>query len=643
MNSRRAWSTVAARGVQLALIAILLIAGTAYPVAAATPPNPKEQAFQAAAHEFKVPVDILKAISYTQSRWEDHDGKPSASGGYGLMHLTAQIEPWDGRGDAKRPIQPRATEEQQYTLDQAASALGTSPEILKIDTAQNIRGAAALLARYARESNNGVLPTNLDEWYTAVARLQNPTDNKAAKGLADAVYDTIQNGAHRTTLDGQAMSIAPKKVSPKTDALSALQLPKRPAQVGNEAECPRTLNCKWAPARFAQNVPDNPYDYGNYDTAKRERDFDIKYIIIHDTEGSYESAISWYQDPRSYVSAQYTIRSSDGEVTQSVKNDDIAWQAGNWYVNTHSIGIEHEGFAAEGAAWYTEAMYRSSAELVRYLAKKYNVPLDREHIIAHGEIPGIRPDRNAAMHWDPGPYWDWEYYMQLVRGDTRTLDSRSSNAVTIAPKFSSNTPLVTECEADICTPLPTQSANFVYLRSEPTHNAPLLTDAALHPDDTPGTTHIHDWSAKATHGRSYAVAGKKGDWTAIWFNSQKGWFYNPPHAPTAIPAKTNRLIRPKAGLHSIPVYGRPLPEPEKYPAGAPVEPIVPLQYSIPAGQTYIAYDKKATNDYYLIWTFDRSSPGDGAIVYGNETYIPITYNHRHAYVKASEIAIQNIP
>ena len=624
--------------------AAFVLTNTAPAVLAAAPAatGQREHAFSAAAAEFGVPADILKAISYNQSRWENHDGKPSASGGYGLMHLTTAVQPWDGRGDDKRPMQPRSTTPQTYTLDQAAQALGVSPETLKTDDIQNIRGAASLLARYAKESNNGTLPADLSDWYAAVARLQNPTDNEAAKELADTVYETIQNGASRTTLDGQAVSIAPKKVVPKQDTLSTLQLPKRPGQVQSEAECPRSLDCKWVPARFAQNVPDNPRNYGNYDTANRERDFDIKYIVIHDTEGSYQSAIDWYQDPRSYVSAQYTIRSSDGEVTQSVKNDDIAWQAGNWYVNTHSIGIEHEGFAAEGAAWYTEAMYRSSAELVRYLAKKYDIPLDREHIIAHGEIPGINPVKAPAMHWDPGPYWDWDHYMNLVRGEAPSATkSRHSNAVTIAPKFSSNKPPVTEeCDTDICAPLPIQSANFVYLHTEPDQNAPFLTDAALRPDGTPGTTRIHDWSAKATHGRSYAVADKQSDWTAIWFNGQKGWFYNPSNAPTAMPAKAKRLIQAKAGKTSIPVYGRPLPEPEQYPAGAPVEAITPLQYTIPAGQSYIAYDKKAVNDYFLIWTFDRSAPGDGAIVYGNEKYIPITYNHRHAYVKASDVDIQ---
>jgi N-acetyl-anhydromuramyl-L-alanine amidase AmpD len=628
----------ASRSVTLCALALVLTVTAAASTVGAAPQKGRERAFRAAATEFQVPAQLLKAISYNQTRWENHDGQPSASGGYGLMHLTGEAKPEDGRGDPRRPLRPRKHRKRPHTLDQAAQALGASPKDLKTKDTQNIRGAAALLARYARDSNNGQLPANLDGWYTAVARLGNANDSQAAQEFADNVYKTIQAGTSRTTLDGQALSVTPTPTTPDRSKMHQLKLPKRAhTQAHDEqTECPRTIICKWVPARFAQNQPDNPADYGNYDLSNREKTFDIKYIIIHDTEGSYQSAIDWYQDPRSYVSAQYTIRSSDGEVTQSVKNHDIAWQAGNWYMNTHSIGIEHEGFAAEGAAWYTEAMYQSSAKLVRYLAEKYDIPLDREHIIGHGQLPGIRPDKVAGMHWDPGPYWDWEHYMELLRQPTEATAGRRSKAVTIAPKFQANMPLVTQCEDDVCAPLPQQPANFVYLRKEPDHGAPLLTDAGLHTDGTPSTTNIEDWGATATHGQRFAVAERRDDWTAIWFGSQKGWFFNPRGSRTALSAEA-RLITPKTGLDSVPVYGRPLPDAAEFPAGAPVEAVTPLQYSIPAGQSYVAYDKKAANDYYLIWTFDLSGPGDGTIIHGNERYIPIAYNHRQAFVKASDV------
>ncbi|MEJ7690927.1 MAG: hypothetical protein WKF76_11120 [Nocardioidaceae bacterium] len=29
-------------------------------------------------------------------------------------------------------------------------------------------------------------------------------------------------------------------------------------------------------------------------------------------------------------------------------------------------------------------------------------------------MPGILPANVRGMHWDPGPYWNWEHYMRLM-------------------------------------------------------------------------------------------------------------------------------------------------------------------------------------------------------------------------------------
>ncbi|BFH21591.1 hypothetical protein PMJ11TS3_31880 [Paenibacillus melissococcoides] len=49
----------------------------------------------------------------------------------------------------------------------------------------------------------------------------------------------------------------------------------------------------------------------------------------------------------------------------------------------------------KGATWFSERLYRSSAALVHYLAEKYDIPLDRAHIIGHNEIPGLTPKRQG--------------------------------------------------------------------------------------------------------------------------------------------------------------------------------------------------------------------------------------------------------
>ncbi len=135
-------------------------------------------------------------------------------------------------------------------------------------------------------------------------------------------------------------------------------------------ECPPGLGCEWVPAPY-EDLGDG--DYGNYDKANRPTDQKIDTIVIHDTEGSWDTALKLVQDP-TYLAWHYTVRSSDGHIAQHVRTQDVGWHAGNWYTNAKSIGIEHEGFLTDPGTWYTEAMYRSSAQLVKYLAHEVRHP-----------------------------------------------------------------------------------------------------------------------------------------------------------------------------------------------------------------------------------------------------------------------------
>jgi len=147
---------------------------------------------------------------------------------------------------------------------------------------------------------------------------------------------------------------------------------------------------------------------GNYTNDSRGSN-DIDTIVIHVCEGYYNGSISWFKNPSAKCSAHYVIRSSDGQITQMVKEEDIAWHAGNWSYNCKSIGIEHEGFCYNNPQkWFTEAMYQESAKLVRDIARRNNIPLDRQHIIGHNQVP------YPSTHTDPGPSWDWNHYMTLI-------------------------------------------------------------------------------------------------------------------------------------------------------------------------------------------------------------------------------------
>ncbi|WP_158628691.1 N-acetylmuramoyl-L-alanine amidase [Saccharopolyspora rhizosphaerae] len=519
-----------------AVVALGLLLGAAPASGESEQDSGVQRAFQESAHEFGVPATLLMATSYQLTRWEDHRGEQSRAGGYGPMHLTEvdaaklRAQNPELRGYADHPA--------LHTLSEAAELVDVAPEAIRNDPEQNIRAGAALLAERSKRLHGGTLPTHLGEWYPAIASLSGSPRLSGARDFADSVYEVLDQGRARTTASGQRIAFAPiPEVRPDRD-LSATGL--ADSEPDTEAECPDTVDCRFLPAAYAPTNPEDPSaGYGNYDTAERPDDVQIDSIVIHDTEVAYQTAISLFQDPAHGSSAHYVIRSSDGEVTQMVPTRDMAWHAGSWDRNMRSIGIEHEGWAAEGGTWYTEAMYRSSAKLVRYLAEEHDIPLDREHVVGHDEVSADTPAKAGTEHYDPGPYWDWEHYMDLV--GARAEGNRSqTEAVTISPRFETNQPPVSECPDGACQDLPAQPANFVHLRTEPRDDAPLLSNPAVHPDGAPGTTRIEDWSAKATTGRQYAVAERRGDWLALWFDGKKvgcatpvGRTPNRPRTPTS--------------------------------------------------------------------------------------------------------------
>nr|WP_093608026.1 N-acetylmuramoyl-L-alanine amidase [Streptomyces indicus] len=145
----------------------------------------------------------------------------------------------------------------------------------------------------------------------------------------------------------------------------------------------------------------------NLRLADRPADYEIDKIVVHVTQGSYATAIKVFRDPAHAAAAHYVIRARDGEITQMARELDVAFHAGNRSYNEHSVGIEHEGFVDRPSS-FTKAMYESSARLAADICGRYDIPIDREHIVGHNEVPG-------ATHTDPGPHWDWDRYMELIR------------------------------------------------------------------------------------------------------------------------------------------------------------------------------------------------------------------------------------
>ncbi|MFJ5518607.1 N-acetylmuramoyl-L-alanine amidase [Streptomyces griseoluteus] len=625
----------------LATAALVLPLLGAAPAAPTDPPDGRLQhAFSSAAAEYRVPQSVLLAVSYLQSRWDAHAGAPSVSGGYGPMHLTdagtalAATEHHgqgaeDARGDDARPaLHPKAEAPapsklpaRLTTLRRAAELTGRPAAELRTDPAANIAGGAALLA--AAQSELGE-PLSADPaaWYGAVARFSAADDTATAAAYANDVYDVLRTGEQRTTDAGQRVELeASPRLKPDTAQLTRAGLRTAPA---GDVECPRSVSCVSVPAPY-EEFGDN--DYGNHDLGLRPAAERVKYIVIHDTEGGWDGVMNLIQDP-TYVSWNYTIRSTDGLIAQHVKTKDVAWHAGNWDVNARSVGIEHEGFLTDPDAWYTEAMYRSSARLVKYLSRAYGVPLDRQHILGHENVPGPTTSTIPGMHTDPGPYWDWRHYFELLGHPFKRTGTSRSGLVTILPDYAANQPVYTGCTTK-GEPCPAHGSGEVRLYSDHDVHAPLIKDVGLGTAPTDG---VNDLSSRVSTGQQYAVADRWGDWTAIWYLGQKAWFPNPRREATAVPA-SGVTVTPKAGLASIPVYGRAYPEKEAYPAGVPAQSVVPLPYTVPAGQKYVVGDR-VPGEYYYAVTFTEDSH---RVITGKDLYYEIQYGHRVAFVRAADV------
>jgi hypothetical protein len=110
--------------------------------------------------------------------------------------------------------------------------------------------------------------------------------------------------------------------------------------------------------------------------------------------------------------------SSDPAVTQFVADKNWAKEVNNFWFNQHAIGVENVGFAVAPAGYFTVELYKRSADLVGWAAWKYQVPLDRAHILGHDNIPNSVGNEHV-QHWDPGPSFDWPYYWDLIRAAYR--------------------------------------------------------------------------------------------------------------------------------------------------------------------------------------------------------------------------------
>lgn len=373
--------------------------------------SPLEAAAAAAASEFRVPVNVLLALSYAETGWVDHGAAPSFANGFGVVHL--QDNPFnDG-------------------LRRAAALLGLNPDQIKGNVRNNFRGAAALL----RENYRVTFPddggmhgaSDLGRWYVPVASYLQSGSALAERGYADTVFEWVRRGASKMTPQGAIVLGANPNVTPQRGYLEAVpndwqraladrgQRPPAKSTVADGLKLARPAADSGSGDPGAQATRWSP----NRELGRRRA---LIEVVVHtcqtgDTAQHFENGclapLTDPYNPRGPVSAHYAVRSTDGWRVQLVHDRDTAWHAGTDYHNTLSVGIEHQGHSATG--WFPDVLYRSSSWLTAWRCYLYWFGCDRAHVVGHDQLGVGAPD--------PGPYWDWNRYMTCVNERMNYLNS----------------------------------------------------------------------------------------------------------------------------------------------------------------------------------------------------------------------------
>ena len=320
---------------------------------------------QQAAAEFNVPVALLKAIGQVENNWTQMG--PSIDKGWGIMHLV----------------------QNNYcnTLSEAAQLLGVTEQTLKDDAEQNIRGAAALLKKYAATKKAGKL--NWHNWYVAAQRFSGLISEELRIVQANRYFGVMTDGVVSTTLWSEQVFIQKNKSIDLSFIVS-----------------PQTVNAS------GENDGSRSADYGpavssfttcNYSTG---RSHSIDTWVNHWIgTGTAAGAVSWFQNCSASASAHF-VTANNGTIYQVVPVANTAWHCGASgypYNNSRSIGEEHEATVSNPGLWNSTAMLQASAQMACYFCGVYNIPTNQNHtspgICGHQNMPGTNTDCPGTIPW----------------------------------------------------------------------------------------------------------------------------------------------------------------------------------------------------------------------------------------------------
>lgn len=178
--------------------------------------------FDAAAKEFNVPAVILKGVAFAETRWEQLTWPPAETASpetgmprpYGIMSL------WDN-------------EHFGHSLVEAAALLGKTPDELKQDAYQNIRGGAALLRRIydANPKPAGTTAADIESWRYAIRQYCGiPEPDLNARHALD-IYVFISQGYHQYGIEWEGRPVNLEPIREETRRIVAEEQAKREARM----------------------------------------------------------------------------------------------------------------------------------------------------------------------------------------------------------------------------------------------------------------------------------------------------------------------------------------------------------------------------------------------------------------------------
>jgi len=377
-----------------------------------------------------IPHGLLEATAYSASRLtnlqpalHDADNCTGMPQRYGLFAL---IE--NGKGYFKN------------TLKTVCSNSGITPDQYKNDVRLQVLSVAKFLSREASFKSLDVR-ISIEGFAVILNELAEiPNDSSAINNYALAlfkydIYDQLQKGINTPSLKRAPVKVQLEQIFP-APLLQKLQSPAVDITIEKDSLVIQTaaagntslFAANKQPAVAVTNeqteadYPSAVYVMANTNNYQSGRNgTKVTHVTIHTAQGSYAATISWFKNPGAHMSSHYIIRASDGQVTQMVKENDMALHVQS--ANAYSIGIEHEGYIEYGDKWYTDKMYKASAALVRNICTRYaidttacysglattnsNAQSGAIHIKGHQHFSG-----NAQT--DPGKYWNWTRYAELI-------------------------------------------------------------------------------------------------------------------------------------------------------------------------------------------------------------------------------------